>query len=103
MLGICLQYQSDFDTVQVRIQYADDGNNSWGRPLYKLPASTKKKVVNLPWAIFDDFTGFGNARVDVAEAIKQMIGVQFAIENLTGSAVTGDFFIYKLGAYGTCD
>ncbi len=103
MLGLCVEYQSDFDTVEVRIEYDSDGANDWGRPLYKLTKSTKKKVVNLPWAIFDAFTDFGVAKVDVSEAIKNMRGVQFTIQNVTYDQVTGDFYITKLGAYGTCE
>lgn len=103
MLGLCIEYINDYNNLSVEINYWGEELNDYGRPFFKLPVTTKKKVLNLPWAIFDKTNHWANVQIDVADAIKVMKGVTIHAVNETDENITGEFLITKLGAYGTCE
>ena len=102
MLGLCLEYVSTFEETQVRIHYANENKNGYARPYAYIPASSKKKVVNLPWAVFNKTPGWASIEVGVADAIKVMIGLDVLVEN-HNKEESGEMIVYKVGAYGTCE
>lgn len=103
MLGLCIEFINDYNNLSVEINYWGEELNDYGRPFFKLPVTTKKKVLNLPWAIFDKTNHWANVQIDVADAIKVMKGVTIHAVNETDENITGEFLITKLGAYGTCE
>ena len=103
MLGLCLEYTNTFDYFVIQIIYDNDEANNWGRPEFHLPIATEKKIINLPWAVFQKISDWAFADVSVYDAIKVMKGVNFQAINNSSKEVFGEFVISKIGAYGTCD
>ena len=103
MLGLCLEYTNTFDYFVIQIIYDNDEANNWGRPEFHLPIATEKKIINLPWAVFQKISDWAFADVSVYDAIKVMKGVNFQAINNSSKEVYGEFVISKIGAYGTCD
>jgi hypothetical protein len=103
MLGLCLEYTNTFDYFVIQIIYDNDEANNWGRPEFHLPIATEKKIINLPWAVFQKISDWAFADISVYDAIKVMKGVNFQAINNSSKEVFGEFVISKIGAYGTCD
>jgi hypothetical protein len=101
MLGLCLEYISEFNT-EVRIKYVGEASNEYARPFVNIPQSSTKKVVNLPWAAFNKSPDWGVVTVNVSDAIKAMKGVSVSVSN-GNEKKTGTFLISKIGAYGNCE
>ena len=102
MLGLCLEYTNTFDYFVIQIIYDNDEANNWGRPEFHLPIATEKKIINLPWAVFQKISDWAFADISVYDAIKVMKGVNFQAINNSSKEVFGEFVISKIGAYGTC-
>ena len=102
MLGLCVEYISEFVSTQVRIHYENEKNNGYARPYINIPASSKKRVVNLPWAAFNKTPEWASVEVGVADAIKAMNGLDVLVSSNNTNQV-GDLIVYKVGAYGTCE
>jgi len=101
MLGLCLEYISEFDNTELRIAYTGEQANGYARPYYKLPKTSTKKIINVPWAAFEKSPNWGATNVDVASAIKSTAGV--GIHVMSYEDASGNLLITKLGAYGTCE
>lgn len=101
MLGLCLEYISEFDNTELRIAYTGEQANGYARPYYKLPKTSTKKIINVPWAAFEKSPNWGATNVDVASAIKSTVGV--GIHVMSYEEASGNLLITKLGAYGACE
>lgn len=98
-LGVCVVYQSSQPmTVRMRNAFADE--SGWDLPDFKLPASEKLVLANLPWAVFKQ-AGWGPVEVSSALAAENLVGVYFQFYGKGGAK--GTFSIVKFGAYGTCE
>jgi hypothetical protein len=102
MLGLCIEYVSDFDNTQVRIHYKGEKDNSYARPYVNIPPTKEKKILNLPWAAFNKTPGWADVEVSVSDAIKVMTGLDVEVEN-ANVAKSGYLIVSKIGAYGTCE
>jgi len=102
MLGLCIEYVSDFDNTQVRIHYKGEKDNSYARPYVNIPPTKEKKILNLPWAAFNKTPGWADVEVSVSDAIKVMTGLDVEVEN-ANVAKNGKLIVSKVGAYGTCE
>ena len=90
-LGVCIEYTSDVDVVMM-VRADSVSRNSpleTGAPSYTIPASSEKRVENIPWGLFSP-----------TASLKDVVGLEMLLRKGGQSAVT--FNITKLGAYGTC-
>ncbi len=101
MLGICVEYMSDFD-ITATVFYYEENLNNYQRPYFIIPKSVKKTVVNIPWVAFDKSQEWGET-VTISDALKRANGFGFEVQSDGSTTTSGDLWIYKLGAYGTCE
>ena len=101
MLGLCVEYMSDFD-ITTTVFYYEEGLNNYARPYIIIPKSTKKTVVNIPWVAFEKSQEWGEV-VTVSDALKRANGFGFQVSSDGATSSSGDLWIYKIGAYGTCE
>jgi len=90
-LGVCIEYTSDVDVVMM-VRADSVSRNSpleTGASSYTIPASSEKRVENIPWGLFSP-----------TASLKDVVGLEMLLRKGGQSAVT--FNITKLGAYGTC-
>ena len=102
MRGLCIEYQSDFENTQVKIQYKDEDKNNFARPYVNIPSTKEKKTLNLLWTAFKKTPDWADVELSASDAIKVMTGIDVAVEN-ANAAKSGELMVYKLGAYGSCE
>ena len=104
MLGLCLEYESDQEDLQMGIKYKGEDDNNYARPFFQLSPTTEHSItLNIPWGAFNKSNDWGTVEAGVADVIKVMTGVSFKSHNGTEKTQTGVIKVYKLGAYGTCE
>ena len=102
MLGLCVEYMSDFD-ITTTVFYYEEGLNNYARPYIIIPKSTKKTVVNIPWVAFEKSQEWWGEVVTISDALKRANGFGFQVSSDGATSSSGDLWIYKIGAYGTCE
>lgn len=88
-LGVCIEYTSDVDVVMMVRADSVSRNSPLETGSYTIPASSEKRVENIPWGLFSP-----------TASLKDVVGLEMLLRKGGQSAVT--FNITKLGAYGTC-
>ncbi len=93
--GLCIAYASDLN-AHVRVQLGD----SLGYLEYPLE-STQINNKNIKWSDFDLVLNNAAEKVNIEEAVKHVVSVNFYLKGISGSSA--NFTVYSIGGYrGNC-